>query len=183
MDAISLLLERRSCAALDPPGPSGEALDIILRAAMRVPDNMRLHPYEFILCEGEGLDRLGVVFERAAIAARKPDDVIARARRMPHRAPLVVVAVAKQRPSGHVTPFEQELTAGCSVMAMQMAAQALGYNGIWRSGWLMFDPWVASSLGVESPDRIVGFLYLGTPQSPLPPAPQPPERERFVRWL
>lgn len=183
MDALTLLLERRSCAALQAPAPAGEALDLILRAAMRVPDHQRLRPYEFILCQGEGLDRLGAIMERAAIAAGKPADVIARAPRMPHRAPLVVVVAAKHRPSDLVTPLEQHLTAGCAVMAMQMAAQALGFNGVWRSGWFMADPGLHTDLGLGPDDRIVGFLYLGTPSRPPSPAPAAPEREGFVRWL
>lgn len=183
MDALTLLLTRRSCGTLEAPAPAGEALDIILRAAFRVPDFQRLRPYEFILCEGDGLDRLGAIFERAAIASGQPDDVTARTPRMPHRAPLVVVVVAKHRPSAVVTPFEQHLTAGCAVMAMQMAAQAQGFGGIWKSGWLMTDPTVHRELGLAAEDRIVGFLYLGTPSRAPSPAPEVTERERYVRKL
>lgn len=183
MDALTLLLTRRSCGSLQAPAPAGEALDIIVRAALRVPDFQRLRPYEFILCEGDGLDRLGAIFERAAIAAGQPPEVIARAPRMPHRAPMVAVVVAKHRPSTIVTPFEQQLTAGCAVMAMQMAAQAQGFGGIWKSGWLMTDPTVHRDLGLVDGDRIVGFLYLGTPSRPPAPAPDAPERDGFTRRL
>jgi nitroreductase len=72
MDAITLLTARRSSHALQAPAPDGEALETILRAALRVPDFEGLRPYEFILASGEGLDRLGALFERAAIRAGKP---------------------------------------------------------------------------------------------------------------
>jgi len=183
MDALTLLLTRRSCGTLQAPAPAGEALDIILRAAFRVPDFQRLRPYEFILCEGGGLDRLGAIFQRAAVAAGQPEEVIARAPRMPHRAPMVAVVVAKHRPSTIVTPFEQQLTAGCAVMAMQMAAQAQGFGGIWKSGWLMTDPTVHRELGLGEGDRIVGFLYLGTPSRQPSPAPEVTEPEKHVRHL
>ena len=55
------------------------------------------------------------------------------------RAPLVIVVVAKARDSVVVHPLEQQMTAGCAVMAMQMAAFAQGFAGIWRSGWAMFE--------------------------------------------
>ena len=48
---------------------------------------------------------------------------------MPRRAPLVVIVVARARKSVVVTLLEQRLTAGCAVMAMQMAAVALGLAG------------------------------------------------------
>ena len=48
-------------------------------------------------------------------------------------------------------------------MAMQMAAQAQGFNGIWRSGWFIFDEQIHGALGLAPEDQLVGFLYLGTP--------------------
>jgi nitroreductase len=55
------------------------------------------------------------------------------------------------------------MSAGCAVMAMQMAAVAQGFNGIWRSGALTESPVVREGFCREQ-DKIVGFLYLGTPQ-------------------
>ncbi len=183
MDALTLLLERRSCAALQAPAPEGDALHTILQAALRVPDFQRLRPYEFIVAAGDGLDRLGELLRTAAIAAGKPPETVDRAPRLPHRAPLVVTVVAKVRPSTIVTPFEQHLSAGCAVMAMQMAAVALGFSGLWRSGWAMADRGVHTALGLTPDDQIVGFLYLGTPSRPPAETPLPPDPAAFTRWL
>jgi len=183
MDALTLLLERRSCSALGAPAPAGEALQTILRAALRVPDFQSLRPYEFILAEGDGLDRLGALMQEAADAAGRPPEVVERARRMPHRAPLVVVVAARVRPHAIVTPFEQRLTAGCAVMAMQMAAVAQGFSGIWRSGWPMFDRGLHKALGLGEEDQIVGFLYLGTPGRHPPEAVPTEEVGAYVRRL
>jgi nitroreductase len=166
MDALTLLLNRRSTHALAAPAPEGDALEAILQAALRVPDFQRLRPYHFILASGEGLDRLGVLLEQAAIASAKPADIIERCRRMPLRAPLVVVVVARWRQHNIVSRFEQQLSAGCAVMAMQMAAVAQGFGGVWRSGWPMFDRNLHQALDLAEDDQIVGFLYLGTPTRP-----------------
>ncbi len=128
MDALTLLLERQSCHALQEPGPDEAALGLIVRAALRVPDFQRLRPYEFIIAQGDGLERLGAMMEAAAIASGRSEADIERAPRMPRRAPLVIVVVAKARESEIVTLFEQQLTADCAVMAMQMAAVALGFS-------------------------------------------------------
>lgn len=168
---LSLLLERRSTAALTAPAPGQKELDLIFQAALSVPDFMHLRPFRFFVAEGAGLDRLGAMMEAAAIAAGKPSAVVSRCRTMPHRAPMVVVVAALARPSDTVTLFEQRLSAGCAVMAMQMAAQGLGFGGLWRSGWLLEDPTLHHALGLGEGDRLVGFLYLGTPKEP--PAPRP----------
>jgi nitroreductase len=179
MDALTLLRQRRSCAALTEPAPEGEALEAILQAALRVPDFQRLRPYRFFIAEGDGLERLGGLMEQAARTSGHPPEIIERAPRMPKRAPLVVVVAAIHRPHDIVSRFEQQLTAGCAVMAMQMAAVAQGFGGLWRSGWPMFDRGLHEALGLGDEDQIVGFLYLGTPKTP-PPEARPVNLEDFV---
>ncbi|MGE4280540.1 MAG: NAD(P)H nitroreductase [Magnetospirillum sp.] len=183
MDALKLLLERRSCHALQVPGPQGESLRTILRAGLRVPDFQSLRPYEFVVAEGEGLDRLGELFAQAARAAGKSDEMVERAKRMPHRAPVVITVIARHKASQIVRPLEQHLSAGCAVMAMQMAALAQGFAGVWRSGWLMFDPTLHQLLGLRPDDQIVGFLYLGTQGKPYDKPLSDPEPAEVTRWL
>jgi len=183
MDALKLLLERRSCHALQTPGPEGAALDAILRAGLRVPDFQSLRPYEFIVAKDEGLDRLGAMMAEAARIAGKSDEMIARAARMPHRAPLVIVVAARHRDHPIVRPLEQQLSAGCAVMAMQLAALAQGFTGVWRSGWLMFDRTLHHQLGLAGEDQIIGFLYLGTQAKPYETPLSDPEPARVTRWL
>lgn len=183
LDALSLLLTRRSCSALRAPAPEGKALAHILQAALRVPDFQRLRPYQFILASGSGLDRLGALIEQAAQDSGQPAKIIARAPSMPHRAPLVVVVVARYQPHPIVSRFEQQLSAGCAVMAMQLAAMAQGFGGIWRSGWPIFDRGLHAALGLEPDDQIVSFLYLGTPDRP-PSGSLPDVRaDEYCRWL
>lgn len=49
-------------------------------------------------------------------------------------------------------------------MAMQMVVIAQEFNGIWRSGALAENPVVWEAFECHPQDKIVGFLYLGTPQ-------------------
>ncbi len=49
MDALELLVNRRSASRLAEPAPSGEALDNILRAGMRAPDHGGLQPGDLLL--------------------------------------------------------------------------------------------------------------------------------------
>lgn len=159
---LELLLERRSAPSTLPPGPNDDELVLMLRAASRAPDFQHLRPYRFLAVRGEGLNRLGEAMQRAATRAGKPAEVVERARRMPHRAPLVIVAIFSPKSHPLVTHMEQQLCAGCALLMFQLAANALGFAGIWRTGWLARESTFLEELGLAAEEMIVGFLYLGT---------------------
>jgi nitroreductase len=164
MDALELLVNRRSASRLAEPAPAGEQLENILRAALRAPDHGTLQPWHFFIIEGEGRERFSALLEKGAMRAEQDEKAIEKARNAPFRAPMIIAVVAKCQPNHKVPVWEQEMSAGCAVMAMQMAAVAQGFNGIWRSGALTDSPVVRDALNCGANDKIVGFLYIGTPQ-------------------
>ena len=184
--ALAALLTRRSHHTLRAPGPADDEFALLLAAAQRTPDFGALQPYRFLAARGAGLDRLGQAMQRAAIAAGKSERAIARTLTMPQRAPLVVVVVASPKQHPNVPAFDQQLCAGGAVLMMQMAARALGYSGVWRSGWLMYDRGFHTELGLAEHEQIVGFLYLGTPDEEdaahTAAAPAAPAAG-LLRWL
>lgn len=181
--ALEFLLNRRSCHQLTGPGPSDEELALMLRVALRTPDFGHLHPYRFLAARGDGLARLGQAMQRAAIVAGKPEKIVARAPGMPQRAPLVIVVVATPRVDKIVPEFDQLLCAACTVLMLQMAARSLGYGGVWRSGWMMYDASFHRELNLAEHERIVGFLYLGTPAAADEEAPPPADPFDYLSWI
>lgn len=160
--SLELLLERRSVPRTSPPGPTDDELAVMLRAASRAPDFQHLKPYRFLLARADGLYRLGEAMQRAAIRSGKPAEVVERALCMPHRAPLVIVAISSPKTHPIVPLIDQQLCAGCALLMLQLAANALGYAGIWRTGWLASEPTFFEELGLAPEEMILGFLYLGT---------------------
>lgn len=174
MDAIEALQGRVSVARLVEPGPSREQLDQILRAAMRAPDHGVLRPWRFLVLEGEALGRLGEIFA-AAIRHDQPDvdeATLQRVRDKPLRAPTVITAVAEVDPENRIPVEEQLLATGAAVQNMMVAAHALGLGAMWRTGSMAFHPEVKRGLGFAPRDRIVGFVYLGTPAAVPKTAPR-----------
>lgn len=182
MDGIELIMQRRSSGQLTEPAPTGEALQQILQAALTVPDHGALHPWQLLLAEGEGRQRLGELLAGAAERFGEKPEQIDKARTAPLRAPLVITVVAKVVVHPKVPAMEQELSAGCAVYAMQLAAEQLGFGSIWRSGPYMFDRHLHRALGLAEQDQIVGFLYLGTAASEMTTVRRP-ALEGFVRYL
>ncbi|WP_018981908.1 NAD(P)H nitroreductase [Salinimonas chungwhensis] len=182
MDALSLLTTRRSQPRVGEPAPGGEVLENIKQAALRAPDHAALAPWQFIVCEGEGLNRLGAIFEQSAIRNGKPQKDIDRASQLPLRAPMIIITIANYTEHPKVPRVEQIASASCAVMAMQMAAIAQGFNGIWRTGAYAQCDYVKEQLGMTKEDELVGFLYLGTPLMNAPQAPRRDTDKHFTHW-
>lgn len=177
MEALDALQNRVSHARLAEPAPSAEQLDRMFRAALRAPDHGQLRPWRFITVEGEARKALGELFARA-IAANEPQakpEALDKARAMPLRAPTLIVAVARLQDHPKVPEIEQWLSAGCAAHGIVQAAYVEGLGAMWRTGGMAFDPLVRAGLGLADSERIVGFIYLGTPIGELRrPAPLDP---------
>ena len=78
MDALELLVNRRSASRLAEPAPAGEQLQNILRAALRAPDHGTLQPWQFVIVEGEGRERFSQLLEQGAVAANGDDKAMAQ---------------------------------------------------------------------------------------------------------
>lgn len=183
MDAIEALTSRKSVAMLEEPAPSSQELETLFAAAVRAPDHCRLRPWRFIVMDGDGRARLGDIFAEA-LKQREPEATEAmqeKARGKPLRAPMVIVVIAKTQEHPKVPKVEQILSAGAAAQNIMLAAHAMGYAGIWRSGSPCFDPNVKAALGAEEEDQIVGFLYLGTAGRTMP-IPQEPVSEYVEHW-
>lgn len=183
MDALELLINRRSASRLTEPAPASESLQNIIRAGMRAPDHKSLQPWRFVIVENEGRDRLSALLEEAAREAQLEEKAIDKAARSPFRAPMIITVIAHCEDHPKVPRWEQVVSAGCAVMAMQMAAAAQGFNGIWRSGPWTDNARVRSAFNCREQDAIVGFLYLGTPQLKSSTTVVHPDTAPFVSYF
>ncbi|MDP4982287.1 NAD(P)H nitroreductase [Pseudoalteromonas tunicata] len=164
MNALELLLTRQSDARLTEPGPNSEQLSIIKQAALLAPDHGALTPWQFIVVQGEGRERLGDVFYRSACHHQLDERNLERAKTLALRAPLVIICIAKYVENNKVPRIEQVQSAACAVFAMQQATFAQGLGGVWRTGHYAQCELIKAELGLNVDDEIVGYLYLGTPE-------------------
>lgn len=182
MDALTALQTRNSASSLGEPAPDAAQRAELFRAALRAPDHARLRPWRFVTVEGAARQRLGETFERIALAVDPGLDENARLklRNAPLRAPLLVIVLARLQPSPKVPEIEQLLAAGAAAQNLLLAAHALGYGGIWRTGDIAYRPELVAALGCADDHRVVGILYLGTPLGTPKPLPEL-ELDDYVR--
>jgi nitroreductase len=184
MQTIETLLKRYSGRVLREPAPDEGALTLMLESAVCAPDHGRLRPWAFIIIEGEGRSRFGELLAEHARRTRPAAtaEALERERQKAFRAPMIIVVAARTQPQAKIPVIEQILSAGAAAQSILLAAFALGFNGVWKTGDAAYDESTKVALGLEAKDAIVGFLYVGTEASELPPPPRPQAQEFMRRW-
>jgi nitroreductase len=182
-----MLLSRRSVkpAAMAEPGPSPAQLELILRAAARVPDHKKLVPWRFVVFEGEARGAFGEVLASACQKeeAEPPSPVrldFERGRLL--RAPTVVAVVSRVVEAPGAPEWEQILSAGAACFNLCLAANALGFGTSWITEWYSYSPTVRAALGLAANERIAGFVYIGTPTERQPDRERPALADIVTRW-
>ena len=152
---------------------------------MSAPDHGRLQPWRFIVLEGAARGILGEAMAES-LRSRTPDASPARIdaeRNKPNRAPTIIVVAARITP-GKIPEVEQLLAVGAATQNMCLAAQALGFGTMWKTGAAAYDSKVKHALGLREDDHIVSFLYLGSVVMQGASRESRSSRENdTVRWL
>ncbi len=184
MDALTALQKRVSCPRLTEPAPRGDILTNICKAALRAADHANLRPWRFLVIEGKAREALGQVF---VAAAEQDDPDLSQAQRQrikekPLRAPMILVAIAHCRDNLKVPGCEQLISTGAAVQNMITAAFAQSVGAYWRTGSMAYHPKVAEGLGLAENEKIVGFVYMGTPVGTLKEVPELTPEAFFTTW-
>jgi nitroreductase len=183
---LALLETRRSCRPRDlvEPGPGPDELRRILTIAMRTPDHGKLHPWRFVHVGRDRRDAFAAMLQAAyRIDNPQPGRLEVEAvERFAHQAPELVVALSSPAPAHKIPVWEQQLSCGAAGMNLLHAAAALGYCGGWVTGWAAYSPAVLEALGGREPERVAGFLFLGTAGAELEERPRPALEEVVREW-
>ena len=182
MDLIEGIESRTSALKLSEPAPTRAHIEQIIKAGTRAPDHGRLRPWRFVVIEGDARKKLGEAMANI-LRVKMPDasqaQLDAEAGKV-MRAPTIIVAGAKIS-KAKIPEIEQVSAVAAALQNMFLAAHALGYGAMWKTGGVAYDKNVKEMLGLAAEDHIVGLLYLGTTAQagPLVAAPL----DGVVRWL
>jgi nitroreductase len=182
---LTLLETRRSARPRDlvGPGPGPAELRRILEIALRSPDHGKLHPWRFVHVPRARRADFAALLDRA-YHADNPDpgrlEIEANAR-FANQAPELVVALSSPTPGIKIPVWEQELSCGAACMNLVLAAHASGFAAGWVTGWAAYSPEVLAAFGAP-PERIAGFIFLGTPGAELEERQRPEYGEVVSEW-
>jgi nitroreductase len=182
---ISLLRTRRSGRPRDlvAPGPSPEQLREILTIAMRSPDHGKLHPWRFVHIPADRRADFAALLRRAYLAENPtPGRLEVEANeRFAHQAPELVVALSSPTPGHKIPEWEQQLSCGAACMNLLLATHAMGFAAGWVTGWAAYSDAVLAAFGA-APERIAGFIFIGTPGAELEERLRPEAEEVISTW-
>ena len=186
-EIVQILTTRRSSkpALLGAPGPAGGEIDTILTCAARVPDHKAVAPWRFVVLEGDARRRFGERVAEVLKAEEKepPSEVRLETERGRFaQAPVVIVVVNHVKPTPGAPEFEQVLSCGAAAMNLCHAANALGYQTAWVTGWAAFSPGVAKVLGLGEGERVAGFVHIGTAKERQADRERPALASVVTRW-
>ncbi len=174
--AIDLLLTRRSVSAnsLTDPGPNAEELEVMLRAAARVPDHKKLVPWRFLLFQGEARAAFGKALAEICRAEQNEEGAfrLENEEKRFLRAPLVIAVISRVVTNPAAPDWEQILSVGAACQNLILASTALGYGANWITEWYGYSEGVRRVLRLAPNERVAGFVYVGTPKE------KPDERDR-----
>lgn len=164
MDLFTAIATRASAIKLCDPAPSHEHLLQILQAGTLAPDHGKLAPWRFVVMQKTARAALGELMAQGHLQ-RNPDatpDELQRERNKVLRAPCIIAAAAQIKKPHKVPEIEQVLAVGAAVQNMFLAAHALGYGVMWKTGPAAYDAAIKHHLGLATDDHIVALLYLGS---------------------
>ncbi|MCP5471098.1 MAG: nitroreductase family protein [Sinobacteraceae bacterium] len=182
-DVLETIMLRSSATKLVEPAPDRAQLETLLRAAVRAPDHGRLAPWRFAVLQGEARARLGEAMAEV-LRQRTPDvaaEVLDGERRKALRAPVVIAVAVSPQPLPKIPEVEQIAAVAAGIENLILAAHALGFGSMWKTGPAAYNPIVNRALGFEPTDRILGFVYLGTAVTRAPV--RAAEIDAVTRWL
>jgi nitroreductase len=156
----------------------------ILEIAMRTPDHGKLAPWRFICVGTNQREAFAAILHTAyRIDVEQPGRLeIEAIDQFAHQAPALVVALHSPKESSKIPAWEQELSTGAACFNLLAAAHSFGYLGGWLTGWAAYSDSVRDQFG-SAPERIAGFIFLGSEGGELKERPRPEYAEVVSNWV
>lgn len=167
---------------LDEPGPSAQQLQVILGTAAAAPDHGQLTPWRFVVVPKDRRERLAEVFG-LALVDRDPNatpEQIENAREKAHRAPFLMLAIARLTGAGapvgatprrgahhpesteaEVGDAERLVSFGCAIQNIVLSAHAAGFGTGLTSGQAMASPRLRALFGLRENEQAVCCINIG----------------------
>ena len=162
------------------PGPDAHQLQKLMQAAAAAPDHGELRPWRFVLIPETKRVLLADVFEAALLDrdVQATEEQRESAREKAHRAPLLMLAIARLGPAEPDMPaLERMVSLGAALQNLLLLAHAMGFGAGLTSGQAMQSPRLRHLFSLQPGEEAVCFVSVGTvtQRKPMRPRASPHE--------
>jgi len=166
MEIRDALRSRRSIKKFTDRAVTREQIEELLELAVTVPNHRMTEPWRFRVLGPEARRKFGEAL--GARKAKKVEDAQAAALvrekvASEHAALPAMIAVAMNEHEDPEVRAEDYAATMMAVLALSLAAPALGLGAHIKTGAVMQDPAVRAALGVPAGERIIATIHLGAP--------------------
>jgi nitroreductase len=167
------------------PGPDTAQQRALFEAAAAAPDHEQRLPWRFVIVPREQRARLAEVFAQALLDrdAQATHEQVAAAREKAHRAPLLMLAIARlDEADTDVPAAERWVSLGCAIQNLLLCAHAMGFGAALTSGQALRSPRLRALFALAPGEQPACFVNVGT-VSQRKPMRARPDPDRFVSTL
>jgi nitroreductase len=167
------------------PGPDAAQQRALFEAAATAPDHEQRLPWRFVIVPREQRARLAEVFAAALLDRDASANArqVAAAREKAHRAPLLMLALARLDDTDLDVPaVERWISLGCAIQNILLSAHAMGFGAALTSGRALRSPRLRELFALAPGEQPGCFVNVGTVSARRPLRARP-EPERFVSVL
>jgi nitroreductase len=184
MELYEAIFSRASVPKVRPDAVPRSTIEKLLSAAVQAPNHHRIRPWRFVVLTGEARSRLGEVMARALGENQTgtPEPVLEVERAKPLRAPVVIAIGVAKPDAPKVVEIENVCATAAAAENLLLSAVAEGLAAMWRTGAAAFDPQVKAFLGFAPDEHLIGFIYIGYPETPREPVERMSFHDRTV-WM
>lgn len=188
MDLHEAIHQRRSVSKVKPDPVERKLIEQILEAAVVAPNHYLTEPWRFFVMTGDGRKKLGNAYASVAEAnmqneGKEIDSVtLQKEQNKALRSPVIIAVAASPSDQPQVHRIEEMAAVHAAVQNMLLTAHALGLGAIWRSGDPTYHPRMKEAFELAEHEEMVGFLYIGYPETVSSRIPRTPYTEKTV-WI
>jgi nitroreductase len=184
MDAFEAIFTRHSVSRVRPDPLPRPLIEELLQAAVQAPNHYKIRPWRFVVLQRESRLAMGKVMAQTLKAAHAdlPDSALEIEQAKPMRAPVVIAVGVDKSDDLRVLEIENVCAVAAAIENLLIAANAKGLGGMWRTGPAARDLQVKKFLGFDPDQDLLGFIYIGYPETPVIPVERPSFEDRTT-WM
>ncbi len=183
-----LAMERRSVfpKQFDPTQKvPNEIVQQILTNATWAPNHGQSEPWFFKVFTGKGLStfaKLQSDLYKAEAGDLFKNDKFLKLQEQPLMASHIISIGMKRTATKNIPEIEDIEAVACAVQNIYLSVAAYGLGGYWTTGGITYLEKAKVNFGLEGPDKLLGFFYIGVVGTPSPMGKRKPIEEK-VEWV